>query len=73
LNNVSIDYDYVKDINLVTKMGQITIRYNNCPSNNIVNATYNVSYRSLLEADVTGRGYTPMLQTAVLIASFIVI
>jgi hypothetical protein len=38
-----------------------------------VNATYNVSYRLLLEADVTGRGYTPMLQTAVLIASFIVI
>jgi hypothetical protein len=38
-----------------------------------VNATYNVSYRSLLETDVAGRGYTPMLQTAVLIASFIVI
>jgi hypothetical protein len=26
LNNVSITYDYVKDINLVTKMGQITIK-----------------------------------------------
>jgi hypothetical protein len=36
-------------------------------------ATYNVSNRSLLEADVTGRGYMPMLQNAMLIASFIVI
>jgi hypothetical protein len=38
-----------------------------------VNAAYNVSYRWLLEADDTGRGNTPMLQTAVQIASFIVI
>jgi hypothetical protein len=45
--------------------------YNNFPSYTIANAAYNVSGRSLLEADVTGRGYTPMLQTALLIASFI--
>ena len=27
LNNVSINCDYVKDINLVTNMGQITIKH----------------------------------------------
>jgi hypothetical protein len=57
-----------------TFLGQVIYQlYNNTPSNTIVNAAYSVSYNSLLEADATCRCYTPILQTAVLITSFIVI
>jgi len=44
--------------------------HNNTPSNTIVNAISNISYRPLLEASDTDRQYRPMLQTDVFAVLF---